>query len=248
MQIFSLIMNLNRLPLILTLFVIDTISCRLLPSLSKVDDEANNLTILLIRIRFQHNLRYCCGVLLTPRIALTAAHCFHSDDHKKVNVSKVRVTVLKSSLKIQPKKLLIHPQYNDWNLDNDAALLSFTHNISLQLPPPYLPNISDTSHKNTACILFGHTNNRFYTNIDNLDECHNYLDAHNASYTENMFCGDWHSLQHSCYGDSGCPIICEGKGILGIVSFSTSCDSSSPVVFTNITKIRDWIDEILPRM
>lgn len=201
--------------------------------------ESSSFQILRISILHDNSIRNCCGSLLSEKVVLTAAHCFYNEDHKKTNVSKVRVTILSSGRQLRALRLLVHPKYNDWNLDNDAALVVLP---AVQVSP-FL-----TKFTNNKCILFGQKSNHVSTNIDNLHECHRYLDAHNATYTDSMFCGAWHSVQHSCYGDSGCPIVCAEKRILGIVSFSTSCDSSAPVVFTNITKISDWLDKTLARI
>lgn len=54
-----------------------------------------------------------------------------------------------------------------------------------------------------------------------------------------------------CYpqGDSGGPLVCESSGVwyqVGIVSWGDEdCNVGSPVVYTRVSYLRQWIDSVV---
>lgn len=220
--------------------------------IENMDKLALQITIVVVRIHFPNKIRYCCGTLIRPNIILTAAHCFFDQNHTKIEINYVKVIILNTRRRLRPKKLIVHPFYNDLNLDYDAAMLILFEKEFLTIDVPFqsfLSTIRNSEQRESAdkCVLFGQANNRFYVHINDLGECKSYLRQHQAEFTENMFCAGQNEVPHACVGDSGCPILCK-NGVIGLVSFSTSCNREAPVVFTNVTKLQNWIFDVMPKM
>eukprot|EP01083_Nonionella_stella_P197159 725032_1 len=90
-----------------------------------------------------------------------------------------------------------------------------------------------------------------YTNIMTRKECQNYFNDYSGDYTGDMFITDAEfcvkddvgtdGMVMSCKGDSGSPVLYQGKQI-GIVSWGLGeCDPSYPDVFTYVPSYYQWI-------
>lgn len=216
--------------------------------LTDLDQKAMKLDISLVEVKFENKIRYCCGTPLSYQIVLTAAHCFFEEDvmtQKPVKLHRIRVLMMETSRKLRPKKLIIHPRYNNSALSYDVALLAIKKVVRFEFNQVLDSHNVILGHR---CIVYGHWNNRFETHIDNSTDCHSQLSSRNISFDpQTMLCAGKTDVHHSCFGDSGCPLLCD-NGIVGLVSFSTTCKSGYSTVFTRVSEIREWIFSFLPKM
>lgn len=223
-----------------------------LSQLSELDQRAMTFDIALIRIKFNDKIRYCCGTPLSPNLLLSAAHCFFNEPEKHpVKLHRIRVLVMENSKRLRPKKLIIHPSYNDSSLNKDVALLALMRHTSFNFNQNIPRKFGTGSHAETVgerCVLYGHWNNRYVAHIDDSNLCKRQLEQKNITYDDkNMICAGKNDKHHSCFGDSGCPLLCD-RGIVGLISFSTTCNSGSATILTRMTEVRDWIFSFLPKM
>uniref|UniRef100_A0A2I3TEM4 Peptidase S1 domain-containing protein n=1 Tax=Pan troglodytes TaxID=9598 RepID=A0A2I3TEM4_PANTR len=165
----------------------------------------------------------------------------------QVRLGEYNIKVLEGNEQfIYAVKIIRHPKYNSWTLDNDILLINLStpaiinahvSTISLPTTPPAA---------GTDCLMSG-WGNTLSSGADYPDElpC---LDAPvlsqaecEASYpgkiTNNVFCvGFLEGGKDSCQGDSGGPVVCN-RQLQGI--------KNRPGVYTKVYNYVDWIKDTI---
>uniref|UniRef100_A0A1A9X2I6 trypsin n=1 Tax=Glossina brevipalpis TaxID=37001 RepID=A0A1A9X2I6_9MUSC len=179
---------------------------------------------------------------------------------------------------MQVQRIIKHKAYSISTLDNDVALvelkqfLIYTPNVRpIQLPAgeEYLPTNSLLQVSGWGLTADGgavpsqlHT---VTVRLINQDTCfRNY--KYFGEISKNMFCAGYpQGGKDSCQGDSGGPLVypvmkpnLSKKALkvaltkvkqFGIVSWGVGCaDKNFPGVYTNVARLRLWIDEQIERM
>ncbi|KAJ7998881.1 hypothetical protein DPEC_G00209570 [Dallia pectoralis] len=74
----------------------------------------------------------------------------------------------------------------------------------------------------------------------------NSSDSFNGNITSNMICAGYNAGgKDACKGDSGSPLVCEGR-VYGVVSWGNGCGNAQfPGVYTAVSKFRRWIDRTI---
>jgi len=205
---------------------------------------------------------YLCGAtLIAKNVVLTAAHCSffsvgieiviggyvldYADDHADV---------------IQINQSITHPEYDDFELDNDYQLLILDKKS--KHPPVCIAEEDEnlTSDSELYVIGFGNTKNNgeyvgspvlletneFYIDID---ECIQRYSDTNYPFFDSMMCAGSDEGKSACQNDSGGPLIkrgaaAEGDVIVGVVSWGEGC-GTHPGVYARISKAYSWIKEMV---
>jgi len=194
----------------------------------------------------------CGASLITPSIALTAAHCvvsIRAAEYGRYDVNDNNGVQFFSNLERRS-----HPLFDVVSFDYDYALVKFPTDVQ----DPFLMQLWRTPELPESMTVMGWGVTKFEgVQPDTLMEVNvsrfetgicrtNYESLYDI--TENMFCAaDVNNGRDSCQGDSGGPIIIPGRNVqLGMVSFGNGCgDPTFPGVYSRLDKGYSWIEETI---
>ncbi|XP_053123575.1 snake venom serine protease-like [Hemicordylus capensis] len=197
---------------------------------------------------------YCSAVLLNQDWVITAAHCYKSEMEIRLGEHDIRVSTGREQIR-KYKNGCFHTR-SQTALPADIMLIQLNSSVEFNeyVGPLALP--TSCASVGTKCEVMGWgtktTTEVTYSDvpycasvkITSDEECQA---AYPGSVNENMVCaGDEEESKGACKGDSGGPLICNGK-LQGIVSFGKKpCTNPSyPAVYTNICKYLNWIEAVL---
>ncbi|XP_062943773.1 serine protease 52-like [Cynocephalus volans] len=177
---------------------------------------------------------------------LTIAHGI--DDFNNQNSTKVKVA-----------KLITHPYFDPWIMDNDVALLLLQSplNLSVSTAPICLSEVTDMRRWRNCWVTGYGTTDPFHKQavsaklmkvdlkLINWDKCLHAI----SLITKNMICaGTPEGGKDACQSDSGGPLVCQKKKKsiwyqLGIVSWGVGCGlKDKPGVYTKVSSYLLWIN------
>ncbi|KAA0706669.1 Trypsin [Triplophysa tibetana] len=193
---------------------------------------------------------FCGGTLINKYWVLTAAHCNIGAANMRIVAGDHSVGSYEGTEQFRRPHLLIpHPQYNRDTNNADIMLIKLQSpvyiNSYVSLAP--LPRLDAMVAVGRVCRVSGWgftsptggiplTLRTVMLPIVSTSVC-NSTDSFNGNITENMICAGYSSGgKDACKGDSGGPLLCEGR-IYGVVSWGSGCgDPQYPGVYTAVSR------------
>uniref|UniRef100_A0A670YTN9 Peptidase S1 domain-containing protein n=1 Tax=Pseudonaja textilis TaxID=8673 RepID=A0A670YTN9_PSETE len=197
------------------------------------------------QVSLNSGYHFCGGTLINQLWVVSAAHCYKS--RMTVIIGEYDLGKDEGNEQIQkPTKIIVHPDYNSWLLDNDIMLIKLQYpvNVGAGVVPIGLSN--GCPAVGTKCLISGWAVGSpacLNAPILSDEECNA---AYPGQITPNMVCvGYLEGGKDSCQGDSGGPVVCNGM-LQGIVSWGIGCALPGyPGVYTKVCRYIDWIDQII---
>lgn len=213
----------------------------------------------------------CGGTLISEKWLISAAHCYlnTSPEQWTVRLGAHRRRHNDSSINEQQLHLsyiVMHPQYREIGFVNDIALLRTQQPALLTnfVRPACLPSANSIIQDGRQCTVLGwgqlqEVERRFPDTLQEVDlplistrRCRRIAPAlPQYRVTKNMFCAGFErGGRDACLGDSGGPLLCQGREghweLTGVTSNGYGCARvGRPGVYTNVAQYRQWIDRTL---
>ncbi|XP_061395519.1 seminase-like, partial [Musca vetustissima] len=186
----------------------------------------------------------CGGALLTRRFVLSAAHCFKNVTPSDLFVVAGATTLSETGgIRSNVIKIMMPASFSTATMDNDVAVLKLAtalHGPNTQTIGLYNDNLK--IGQQVEISGWGRTSEMGDVSFQlrtirvpvlARPQCRQQYSKYIA-LTKNMFCAGLPGAKDSCSGDSGGPVVANGK-ICGIVSFGVGCARQGlPGVYTKI--------------
>lgn len=210
-----------------------------------------------VSVRNFDNLHLCGGWIHTARWIITAGHVL-----AERTISNTQVVVGTNSLstggfEYQLSRIIVHPNFNAYNLDNNLALLETIFEIDFYTNVRPIPLATTEITGTTTAVVagWGHNINDgqftdgmhwIYVSTITNEECRSRHTIVNREYVKDrMICTDNAPGVGMCVGDAGNALIAGGF-VIGAVSWGYSgCGAGYPDVYTRISSQVPWINGIV---
>uniref|UniRef100_A0A665WH18 trypsin n=1 Tax=Echeneis naucrates TaxID=173247 RepID=A0A665WH18_ECHNA len=168
------------------------------------------------QVSLNSGYHFCGGSLVNENWVVSAAHCYKSRVEVRLGEHNIQITEGSEQF-ISSSRVIRHPNYSSYNIDNDDMLIKLSRSATLNqyVQPVALP--SSCAPAGTLCRVSGWGNTMSSTAGSNRLQC---LDIPILSDRDCENC--YPGMIDSCQGDSGGPVVFNGE-LQGVVSWGYGC-------------------------
>ncbi|KAL1376292.1 hypothetical protein pipiens_004451 [Culex pipiens pipiens] len=209
------------------------------------------------QLSLRRNGAHSCGAsVISEHWALSAAHCTYPLPNLAImSLRGGSANRLEGGELFTIDRIENHPQYDDWNIENDVSVLHTVQQlVGINIQPIQLVPAETYYPHGTRAVLSGwgltSVPGSLPTILQSVDIP--VIDAATCRagwpagwITDDMLCAS-EPGRDACNGDSGGPLVTGGRQI-GIVSWgSTNCLGNEPGVYARVAfpRLRHWITEV----
>ncbi|XP_010867502.2 trypsin-3 [Esox lucius] len=197
---------------------------------------------------------FCGGSLISSLWVVSASHCYKTSIQVRLGEHNIEQNEGTEQW-INSAKIIRHPNYNSYNLDNDIMLIKLSKPATLNSYVQTVALPTRCPQADEMCLVSGWGNtitngNNYPARLQCLWQpiidrriCQN---AYPQLFTENMECsGFMQGGASSCQGDSGGPLVCNGQ-LQGVVSWGYNCAQvGHPSVYARVCRYNSWISGVM---
>ncbi|OCT71189.1 anionic trypsin-2 [Xenopus laevis] len=206
------------------------------------------------QVSLNSGYHFCGGSLINELWVVSAAHCYQSKMELRLGENNIEMLEGTEQF-IQSAKIIRHPQYNSWTIDNDIMLIKLQEPAQLNSVVQTIPLPTECAPVGSMCLISG-WGNTLSSGVNYPDrlQCvdapilshQQCQESYPGRITNNMIClGYLEGGKDSCQGDSGGPVVCDGQ-LQGVVSWGRGCALPGyPGVYTKVCNYLSWIDETI---
>ncbi|KPI95068.1 Trypsin CFT-1 [Papilio xuthus] len=204
-------------------------------------------------VSFRQN---CGGTIINNRAVLTAAHCTENDPPARWRVRVGSTNANSGGVVHNTQQIIMHPNYNNRNYDNDIAILrmssnfAFNNNVRAGSIAGSNYNLGDNQPVwaiGWGAITFRGQSSEQLRHVQiwtvNQNVCRQRYATRQSAITDNMLCSGWLDVggRDQCQGDSGGPLI-HNNVIVGVCSWGHECALAFfPGVNARVSRYTSWI-------
>ncbi|KPI95066.1 PREDICTED: trypsin, alkaline C-like [Papilio xuthus] len=203
------------------------------------------------------NFRQACGgTILNNRSILTAGHCVWRDSANQWRIRVGSTNANSGGVVHNINRIIMHPNYNSRNLDNDIAILrsssnfAFNNNVRAGSIAGSNYNLADNQAVwaiGWGAIAFKGQSSEQLRHVQiwtvNQNVCRQRYATRGSTVTDNMLCSGWLDVggRDQCQGDSGGPLI-HNNVVVGVCSWGHECALAYfPGVNARVSRYTSWI-------
>jgi secreted trypsin-like serine protease len=222
--------------------------------------ESNSTTMAFLHMTSSTGNSFCSGMYLGNGWILTAGHCVYGKIliTALIGLSQVALNNLDKykDVYIAIKKV-VYPDFDDYTLKNDIALVKLNEEPNIKTM--FLNNNSSNEAFGTKCKIIGYGTTHEFTHeglgvlreaevfIKNPDDYNEIVNENTNIIASGNIIDDSGYTTDTCAGDSGSPMLCNGK-IVGVTSYGMGCgEPKYPGVYTKVSAFKDWIYTIISK-
>ncbi|KAI9523970.1 Trypsin-1 [Dissostichus eleginoides] len=202
------------------------------------------------QVSLNSGYHFCGGSLVNENWVVSAAHCYKSRVEVHLGEHNLRVKEGNEQY-ISSSRVIRHPNYNSYNIDNDIMLIKLSKPATLNQYVQAVALPSSCAPAGTMCTVSGWGSTQSSSADKNKLQCLNIpilsdRDCDNSypgQITDAMFCAGYlEGGKDSCQGDSGGPVVCNGE-LQGVVSWGYGCaQRDNPGVYAKVCLFNDWLE------